>query len=108
MRMNTSRGSSDRGCGAKGSRLESQRVPDVTLSVQANDKELEHGLSATTWRVVPVDDNAMVRNAIRLLLGAEPTWHIVGEGSNGHDAVDVCRRLQPDRVLDGPSHACDG
>ena len=52
-----------------------------------------------TIRVVLVDDQAMVRAGFRLILEAEDDIAIVGEASDGEQAIDVTRRMQPDVVL---------
>ncbi len=49
-------------------------------------------------RVLLVDDHLVMRQALRLLLEA-PDIEIAGEASNGRQAVDLTRQLQPDVVL---------
>ncbi len=50
-------------------------------------------------RVVLADDQALVRMGLRALAEAEADIEIVGEASNGSDAVDVVRRMRPDVVV---------
>ncbi len=50
-------------------------------------------------RVVVVDDQALVRAGLRKIFEADPAFEIVGEASNGADAVDLAQRLQPDVVV---------
>ncbi|QNN52017.1 response regulator [Nocardioides mesophilus] len=50
-------------------------------------------------RVVLVDDEAMVRVGLRMVLCAEPDIEVVGEASDGASAVDVVRDTAPDVVL---------
>ena len=52
-----------------------------------------------TIRVVLADDQAMVRAGFRMILEAEDDIAIVGEASDGEQAIDVTRRSQPDVVL---------
>jgi DNA-binding NarL/FixJ family response regulator len=52
-----------------------------------------------TIRVLVVDDQAMVRAGFRLLLADEPDIDVVGEASNGRDAVAHAARLRPDVIL---------
>src|SRR5438105_3793001 len=50
-------------------------------------------------RAVIVDDHALAREGMRMLLGAARHLEIVGEAASGRDAVTLCRRLRPDLVL---------
>jgi len=50
-------------------------------------------------RVLIVDDHAVVRSGLRLLLGAEPDLEPVGEAGNARDAVFQARALSPDVIL---------
>jgi DNA-binding NarL/FixJ family response regulator/class 3 adenylate cyclase len=50
-------------------------------------------------RVVIVDDQALVRAGFRMILEAETDVVVVGEASDGGQAVDEVRRLKPDVVL---------
>ena len=50
-------------------------------------------------RVVVVDDQLLVRTGFRMILETEADFEVVGEASDGVEAVDVCRRLAPDVVL---------
>jgi DNA-binding NarL/FixJ family response regulator len=52
-----------------------------------------------TIRVVLADDQALVRMGLRALAEAEADIEVVGEASNGRDAVDVARRVRPDVVV---------
>lgn len=50
-------------------------------------------------RVLVVDDHAMVREGIRMILGAEPDVQVVGEAADGKEAIEKTRELSPDLVL---------
>ena len=50
-------------------------------------------------RVLLVDDQALVRAGFRMILDAEPDIEIVGEASDGLEAVEAVRRELPDVVL---------
>ena len=52
-----------------------------------------------TIRVVLVDDHAMVREGLRLLLHTARDIVVVGEAENGLVALDVIRRTAPDIVV---------
>lgn len=50
-------------------------------------------------RVVVVDDQELVRTGFRVILSAEPDIKVVGEASNGREAISVVGRVSPDVVL---------
>ena len=52
-----------------------------------------------TIRVALVDDEAMVRVGLRMVLSAEPDIEVVGEAADGAAAVDVVAQTSPDVVL---------
>ena len=49
--------------------------------------------------VVLVDDHAVVRSGIRLLLNGQDDIEVIGEAGNGHDAIFRARALKPDVIL---------
>jgi DNA-binding NarL/FixJ family response regulator len=50
-------------------------------------------------RVVVADDQPLLRVGFRMILAAEPDLDIVGEASDGSEAVTLVERLAPDVVL---------
>ncbi|HVN77041.1 MAG TPA: response regulator transcription factor [Thermoanaerobaculaceae bacterium] len=50
-------------------------------------------------RVLIVDDHAVLREGLRLILGALPDAEVVGEAATGREAVDLAKSLRPDIVL---------
>ena len=50
-------------------------------------------------RVLIVDDHAVVRSGIRLLLAQEPDIEPVGEAGTGREAIFQARSLKPDVIL---------
>lgn len=50
-------------------------------------------------RVLITDDHKVVRRGLRGFLELDPELEVVGEASNGQEAVDQARRLEPDVVL---------
>ena len=50
-------------------------------------------------RLAIVDDHALVRSGLRNMLEDEDEFEIVGEASNGREALQLCSRVRPDLVL---------
>jgi len=66
-----------------------------------------HGTEGGTWsrssggriRILLVDDHAVLRQALRLLLDAHQEVEVIGDVSDGREAVEAAERLLPDVVL---------
>jgi DNA-binding NarL/FixJ family response regulator len=56
-------------------------------------------VSATPVRVALVEDNAVFREALELLLGLRPDIDVVGAAGDGLQVVEMCRQLDPDVVI---------
>jgi len=54
---------------------------------------------ASAIRVVLADDHSVVRLGLRTLLGAAPDIDVVGEASDGAEALALAERLAPDVVI---------
>ncbi|HEV3096447.1 MAG TPA: response regulator transcription factor [Candidatus Dormibacteraeota bacterium] len=52
-----------------------------------------------TTRVLIVDDQSLVRAGFRLILESQPDFAVVGEASDGEQAVGLARRHRPDVIL---------
>ncbi|WP_427383558.1 response regulator [Janibacter sp. G56] len=50
-------------------------------------------------RVLVVDDHVLYRRGLQAVVGIEPDIEIVGEASDGAEAVEVAREVAPDVVL---------
>ncbi|WP_408638226.1 response regulator [Nonomuraea corallina] len=46
-----------------------------------------------------MDDQAMVRAGLRMVVESDPGMEVVGEAADGRDAIAVARRVRPDIVL---------
>jgi DNA-binding NarL/FixJ family response regulator len=49
--------------------------------------------------VLLVDDHAIVREGLRLVLAAEPDIDVIGEAGDGREALDLVERLKPHVVV---------
>ena len=50
-------------------------------------------------RVVLADDHVLIRAGLRALLHSLPNVQVVGEAGDGHEAVAVVEKIQPDVVI---------
>jgi DNA-binding NarL/FixJ family response regulator len=50
-------------------------------------------------RVVLADDHVLIRAGLRALLHSLPNIEVIGEASDGHEAIDVIAKHQPDVVI---------
>ena len=51
------------------------------------------------WRVLLVDDHAMVRQGLRSILATYPDLEVIAEAADGLEAVEYAVRAQPDVVI---------
>jgi DNA-binding NarL/FixJ family response regulator len=50
-------------------------------------------------KIVLVDDHKLLRDGIRKILEQRSNMHIIGEASNGREAIKICSKLIPDIVV---------
>lgn len=65
-------------------------------SKKAEKKETE---ASKKIRILLADDHPMVREGIRSCLDARENFRVVGEASDGQEALEKAKKLQPDVVL---------
>ena len=68
----------------------------VRATLPMTSRELSAGVSI---RLLIADDQALVRAGFRMILDAEDDLEVVGEATDGLDAVEQVRTLKPDVVL---------
>jgi DNA-binding NarL/FixJ family response regulator len=54
---------------------------------------------ATPVRILIADDHELVRQGVRVILSAEPSWIVCGEASTGRQALNMARDLKPDVII---------
>ncbi|MDP4089483.1 MAG: response regulator transcription factor [Bacillota bacterium] len=60
-------------------------------------------------KIVIADDQSIIRDGLKMILGMEEDLEIAGTASNGDEAFDLVEKLQPDIVLmDIRMPVCDG
>ena len=52
-----------------------------------------------TLRVLLADDHQLMRSGVRLMLKREPGMEVIGEASDGREAVALAKSLKPDVVI---------
>ena len=57
-------------------------------------------------RIILADDHDVVRRGLTLLLGRIDQTEVVGEATDGHQAVELAERLAPTLVIMGRRDAC--
>ena len=61
--------------------------------------DLSHWRRTKPARLVIADDHELARTGLRAMLTGQRGVEIVGEARNGVEALELCRRLQPDLAL---------
>jgi len=56
-------------------------------------------MAETQLRILIVDDQPLVRGAVRGLLESHPGWRVCGEAADGLEAIGKTRELHPDIVV---------
>ncbi len=52
-----------------------------------------------TIKIVLVDDHHVVRKGLALLLNSHPDMSVIGEGTNGTEAIELAKSLSPEIVV---------
>ncbi|HET8909640.1 MAG TPA: response regulator transcription factor [Ktedonobacterales bacterium] len=70
-------------------------IPETTESEETTTPRASH----EPIRVLLADDHTILRAGLRMMLSVQPDLEIVGEASDGRQAIVEAQRLQPDVIL---------
>ena len=56
-------------------------------------------MSMNKINIVLADDHVLVRNGIKAMLESEPAINVVGEASDGNEALESAKALRPDILV---------
>jgi CheY-like chemotaxis protein len=76
-----------------------QRELGMETKLPAPNTGDDGSLQPAVIRVVIVDDHAVVRQGLRMFINLQEDMEVVGEGTNGVEAVELVAKLSPDIVL---------
>ncbi|SHE52430.1 two component transcriptional regulator, LuxR family [Seinonella peptonophila] len=51
------------------------------------------------YRILICDDHKHARKAMQLILSSDPSFEIIGEATNGREAIQLTQEMQPDVIL---------
>jgi NarL family two-component system response regulator LiaR len=70
------------------------------VSARGQQTTVNDGVSVSeSIRILIADDHAVVREGLRSIICSQPGMHVVGEASDGIEAVLKARSLQPDVIV---------
>jgi DNA-binding NarL/FixJ family response regulator len=75
------------------------KEPRRTVMKPKLEMSMEMSTRTGSVRILIADDHDLVRDGLNRLLSLTPGLEVIGEASNGREAVELCRRLNPDLVL---------
>ena len=65
----------------------------------AIDPTLGKEIATMTTRILLVDDHPIVREGLKTVLQRRPGWEVVGEASDGEEALEKAEALHPDVIV---------
>lgn len=72
---------------------------DAVKDDAVKDKAATEVEAPNKVKILIVDDHSMVREGVKMYLGFDTTLEVVGEASNGEEALEQVAKLNPDVVL---------
>jgi DNA-binding NarL/FixJ family response regulator len=84
--------------------VELESIQKELSAYQMGQEQAPGGITAlpqrpAKTRVVIVDDHAVVRQGLRMFIDLQDDMEVVGEGSNGNEAIELARQLNPEIIL---------
>ncbi len=76
-----------------------QRIARRMRKAGKETDNVNDNASSPPWRLLIVDDHALVREGILAMLSNEKDLKVVGEAANGQEALELSHELCPDLVL---------
>lgn len=65
----------------------------------ATDAPMHPNGGSTKIRVLLADDHTILRAGLKMMLNAQPDIEVIGEASDGRQAVHEAQRLEPDVII---------
>ncbi|WP_262712562.1 MULTISPECIES: response regulator transcription factor [unclassified Polaribacter] len=56
-------------------------------------------------KIVLVDDHKLLRDGLRNIIEQRANMHIIGEASDGREAIKICSKLMPNVICYGCCYA---
>jgi DNA-binding NarL/FixJ family response regulator len=72
---------------------------DLIRANTASDAPMRPGDECGKIRVLLADDHTILRAGLRMMLNAQPDIEVVGEASDGRQAIAEAQRLEPEVIL---------
>lgn len=75
------------------------RSSNGSAAAGSDSQPVENDLPVRPIRVLIVDDHIVMRQGLAALLELEADMQVIGEASDGHEAIDKARELRPDVIV---------
>ena len=68
-------------------------------SIDELSNSKDASINSPVIRVLIADDHAVVRQGLRMFIDLQDDMQVVGEGTNGREAIELAEKLKPDIIL---------